>query len=77
MQATHGTVDTAEIEKFEAMAAEWWDETGKFKPLHQLNPCRLDYITTQIEAEFGLDLAETRPFSDLRLLDIGCGGGQK
>ncbi|MCL4160098.1 UNVERIFIED_CONTAM: hypothetical protein GTU68_054323 [Idotea baltica] len=45
------------------MAAEWWDPDGKFKPLHMLNPCRLDYITTQIAAEW------------LRILDIGCGGG--
>ena len=42
------TVDEAEIAKFQAMAAEWWDPNGKFKPLHMLNPCRLDYITRQI-----------------------------
>jgi 2-polyprenyl-6-hydroxyphenyl methylase/3-demethylubiquinone-9 3-methyltransferase len=70
-----GTVDAAEIAKFEAMAADWWDPTGKFKPLHMLNPVRLDYITRQIAAEFGRDLAAERPFAGLRLLDIGCGGG--
>ncbi|MEM1237487.1 MAG: bifunctional 2-polyprenyl-6-hydroxyphenol methylase/3-demethylubiquinol 3-O-methyltransferase UbiG [Pseudomonadota bacterium] len=75
MQATQTTVDPAEIAKFEAMAAEWWDETGKFKPLHMLNPTRLDYITTQIAAEYGRDLRDERPFDGLRLLDIGCGGG--
>ncbi|WP_118133915.1 bifunctional 2-polyprenyl-6-hydroxyphenol methylase/3-demethylubiquinol 3-O-methyltransferase UbiG [Oceanicella sp. SM1341] len=69
------TVDTAEIAKFEAMAAEWWDPKGKFKPLHMLNPCRLGYITDQIAAEFGRDLSAPRPFEGLRLLDIGCGGG--
>jgi 2-polyprenyl-6-hydroxyphenyl methylase/3-demethylubiquinone-9 3-methyltransferase len=69
------TVDDAEIAKFEAMAAEWWDVNGKFKPLHMLNPCRLDYITSQIAAEFGRDLKSSRPFEGLRLLDIGCGGG--
>jgi len=74
MQATT-TVDPAEVAKFEAMAAEWWDASGKFKPLHMLNPCRLDYITTQIAAEFGRDLKAARPFEGLRLLDIGCGGG--
>jgi 2-polyprenyl-6-hydroxyphenyl methylase/3-demethylubiquinone-9 3-methyltransferase len=73
-QATQ-TVDAAEIAKFEAMAAEWWDVNGKFKPLHMLNPCRLDYITTQVAAEFGRDLKTERPFEGLRLLDIGCGGG--
>jgi 2-polyprenyl-6-hydroxyphenyl methylase/3-demethylubiquinone-9 3-methyltransferase len=75
MQAATNTVDMAEVAKFEAMAAEWWNPNGKFKPLHMLNPCRLDYITSQIAAEFGRDLAGQRPFDGLRLLDIGCGGG--
>ena len=70
-----GTIDPAEIAKFEAMAAEWWDPNGKFRPLHMMNPVRLDYITRQIAAEFGRDLTAERPFEGLRLLDIGCGGG--
>jgi 2-polyprenyl-6-hydroxyphenyl methylase/3-demethylubiquinone-9 3-methyltransferase len=69
------SVDPAEVAKFEAMAAEWWDPNGKFKPLHMLNPCRLDYLTSQIAAEFGRDLTTALPFAGLRLLDIGCGGG--
>lgn len=69
------TIDPAEVAKFEAMAADWWDPSGKFKPLHMLNPCRLDYITTQIAAEFDRDLTKAHPFEGLRLLDIGCGGG--
>lgn len=72
---TNTTVDPAEVAKFEAMAAEWWDPTGKFKPLHMMNPVRLDYITNQIAAEFGRDLNDVEPFKGLRLLDIGCGGG--
>ncbi len=75
MQAHPNTVDPSEIAKFEAMAAEWWDPHGKFKPLHMLNPCRLDYITQQIAGEFDRDLKAPRPFEGLRLLDIGCGGG--
>ena len=75
MQAPLSTVDPAEIEKFQAMAAEWWDENGKFKPLHMLNPCRLDYITSQIAGEFDRDLKTPLPFKGLRILDIGCGGG--
>ena len=75
MQAHPNTVDPSEIAKFEAMAAEWWDPHGKFKPLHMLNPCRLDYITQQIAAEFDRDLKDAKPFQSLRLLDIGCGGG--
>ncbi len=69
------TIDPAEVAKFEAMAADWWDPTGKFKPLHLMNPCRLDYITTQIATEFDRDLKQPLPFTGLRILDIGCGGG--
>lgn len=69
------SIDPAEIAKFEAMAAEWWDPKGKFKPLHMMNPVRLDYIDTQIAAEFGRDRRNLRPFEGLRILDIGCGGG--
>ena len=75
MQPAESTVDPSEVAKFEAMAAEWWDPNGKFKPLHLMNPCRLDYITAQIAAEFSRDLDAPRPFEGLRLLDIGCGGG--
>ncbi|MEM8751286.1 MAG: bifunctional 2-polyprenyl-6-hydroxyphenol methylase/3-demethylubiquinol 3-O-methyltransferase UbiG [Pseudomonadota bacterium] len=75
MQAQQSTVDPGEIAKFEAMAAEWWDVNGKFKPLHMLNPCRLDYITTQIAGEFDRDLTQPKAFAGLRILDIGCGGG--
>lgn len=73
--SSDSTIDPAEIAKFERMAAEWWDPNGKFKPLHMLNPCRLDYITAQIAAEFGRDLSRPLPFAGIRLLDIGCGGG--
>ncbi len=69
------TIDAQEVAKFEAMAAEWWDPNGKFKPLHMLNPCRLDYITSQIATEFDRDLTSRTPFRGLRILDIGCGGG--
>ncbi|UWP92096.1 bifunctional 2-polyprenyl-6-hydroxyphenol methylase/3-demethylubiquinol 3-O-methyltransferase UbiG [Aliiroseovarius crassostreae] len=72
---TQSSVDPSEVEKFAAMAAEWWDPTGKFKPLHMMNPVRLDYITSQIAAEFGRDLSDDKPFAGLRILDIGCGGG--
>ncbi|MEL7252625.1 MAG: bifunctional 2-polyprenyl-6-hydroxyphenol methylase/3-demethylubiquinol 3-O-methyltransferase UbiG [Pseudomonadota bacterium] len=75
MQADQTTIDPEEIAKFEAIAAEWWDPQGKFKPLHMMNPCRLDYITSQIAAEFDRDLDSAAPFAGLRILDIGCGGG--
>ena len=75
MQPTMNTVDPAEVAKFQAMAAEWWDPNGKFKPLHMLNPCRLDYITRLIAEEFDRDLTSDKPFEGINILDIGCGGG--
>ncbi|WP_324752925.1 bifunctional 2-polyprenyl-6-hydroxyphenol methylase/3-demethylubiquinol 3-O-methyltransferase UbiG [Roseovarius sp. Pro17] len=75
MQRAATTIDDSEVAKFQAMAEEWWDPTGKFKPLHMMNPCRLDYITRQIAAGFERDLGSDAPFAGLRILDIGCGGG--
>ncbi|MEO1680666.1 MAG: bifunctional 2-polyprenyl-6-hydroxyphenol methylase/3-demethylubiquinol 3-O-methyltransferase UbiG [Pseudomonadota bacterium] len=73
--AIGGSVDGNEVAKFEAMAAEWWDPAGKFRPLHELNPVRLDYITRQIMSEFDRDPAARSPLEGLAALDIGCGGG--
>jgi 2-polyprenyl-6-hydroxyphenyl methylase / 3-demethylubiquinone-9 3-methyltransferase len=75
MTEAQTSVDPEEVAKFEAMSAEWWDPTGKFKPLHMMNPVRLGYITQTIAEAFGRDLNEPMPFAGLRLLDIGCGGG--
>ncbi|WP_373291179.1 bifunctional 2-polyprenyl-6-hydroxyphenol methylase/3-demethylubiquinol 3-O-methyltransferase UbiG [Aquisalinus flavus] len=63
------------MEKFSAMAADWWDPSGKFKPLHKFNPVRLTHIRNEICAHFGRDPNAKRPLEGLRLLDIGCGGG--
>ncbi len=70
-----GTVDPAEIAKFSAMAAQWWDPAGKFAPLHRFNPVRLAFIRAEAAAHFGRDAVGLRPFEGLTLLDIGCGGG--
>ena len=70
-----GTIDEAEVSKFSAMAETWWDPDGPFRPLHAINPCRLDYVTAQIAGQFGRDRTRPRPFEGLRILDIGCGGG--
>lgn len=72
---TQTTVNDAEIAKFVAMAEEWWDPTGKFKPLHKFNPVRLRYIREHLLSHFGRDGAALRPFEGLRILDVGCGGG--
>lgn len=67
--------DPVEISKFDALAEEWWDPHGEFAPLHRMNPCRLDYINSQIEAEFDRNLQSPLPFNNIRIVDIGCGGG--
>ena len=73
------SVDPLEIEKFRAMAADWWSPTGKFAPLHKFNPVRLGFIRDTAVAHFGLANeaggASRRPLEGLRLLDAGCGGG--
>jgi 2-polyprenyl-6-hydroxyphenyl methylase / 3-demethylubiquinone-9 3-methyltransferase len=62
------TIDPSEIEKFSRIADEWWSETGKFKPLHKFNPTRISFIRREIEKKFAIN-------SDLKILDVGCGGG--
>ena len=69
------TIDAGEVERFSAMAAEWWNPNGKFRPLHKFNPIRLAYVRDQVAARFGRDPRAARPFEGLRILDIGCGGG--
>ncbi|TIT72939.1 MAG: bifunctional 3-demethylubiquinol 3-O-methyltransferase/2-polyprenyl-6-hydroxyphenol methylase, partial [Mesorhizobium sp.] len=69
------TIDAGEVERFSALAAEWWNPNGKFRPLHKFNPVRLAYIRDQVAARFGRDPRAARPFDGLRFLDIGCGGG--
>lgn len=67
--------DPAEVAKFAAMAADWWNPDGPFRPLHRLNPLRLRYVRDRLCALFGRDARELRPLQGLRLLDVGCGGG--
>ena len=75
MRAASATVDPQEIERFAAHAEAWWDPEGSFRPLHRLNPVRLDYIRQHLTAHFGRSVSSLRPFDGLTLLDIGCGGG--
>lgn len=75
MRATSATVDPQEIERFAAHAEAWWDPEGSFRPLHRLNPVRLDYIRQHLTGHFGRNISALRPFDGLTLLDIGCGGG--
>ncbi|WP_372340380.1 bifunctional 2-polyprenyl-6-hydroxyphenol methylase/3-demethylubiquinol 3-O-methyltransferase UbiG [Parvularcula sp. IMCC14364] len=69
------TIDPDEIEKFSAIAAEWWDPLGKFKPLHKFNPARLGHIRDELCQHFDRDRFAGKPLEGLKLIDIGCGGG--
>jgi 2-polyprenyl-6-hydroxyphenyl methylase/3-demethylubiquinone-9 3-methyltransferase len=68
-------VDPYEVEKFSAIAEEWWDPAGKFEPLHKFNPLRIQFVRQEAITHFGRDATSLRPFEGLTLLDVGCGGG--
>ncbi|WP_453960331.1 bifunctional 2-polyprenyl-6-hydroxyphenol methylase/3-demethylubiquinol 3-O-methyltransferase UbiG [Amorphus suaedae] len=70
-----GTIDQGEVDRFSALAAEWWNPRGKFRPLHKFNPVRLAYIKEVVARHFGREVDDAKALSGLRLLDIGCGGG--
>jgi len=69
------TDDQREINKFSEMASEWWDPNGKFAPLHKFNPVRQEYLVDKIKNHFGILPNGFYPFKNLKLLDVGCGGG--
>ncbi len=68
------TIDEKEVAKFAAMAEDWWNPNGKFRPLHKFNPTRLKFIREKSMAHFGIEEGQ-KPLKGLKLLDIGCGGG--
>ena len=69
------TINKEEIQKFSNLAEEWWDVNGKFKPLHMFNPIRIEYILEEITKHFRLDRKKKDLLKNLKILDIGCGGG--
>ncbi len=75
VQTAQTTIDADEVARFSAMADEWWDPTGKFRPLHKFNPIRLGYIRDRLCAHFDRDPRSLTPLDGLTLLDVGCGGG--
>jgi len=68
------SINKNEIEKFSKIAEEWWDPNGKFKPLHNFNPIRIRYIKENIVKDFNIKSSD-KPFKNIKILDIGCGGG--
>lgn len=75
LDETAATVDPAEVARFAALGAEWWDEAGGMRMLHRLNPLRIAYIRDQAAARFGRDAKRLDSLAGLRVLDVGCGGG--
>ena len=69
------SVNFKEIEKFSKIADEWWDPNGKFKPLHKFNPIRISYIKEEIIKSFNINQKNKVPLKNIKVLDIGCGGG--
>ncbi len=73
--AGDSTLDREEVERFSRLASEWWNPTGKFRPLHQIGPPRLSFIRDSSVERFSRDAKALRPLSGLTAIDIGCGGG--
>jgi 2-polyprenyl-6-hydroxyphenyl methylase/3-demethylubiquinone-9 3-methyltransferase len=71
----NSSVVVAEVARFDALAPDWWDESGPMRALHWLNPPRLAFIRDALAAHFGRDPAQPQPLAGLRILDIGCGAG--
>jgi 2-polyprenyl-6-hydroxyphenyl methylase/3-demethylubiquinone-9 3-methyltransferase len=69
------TINKDEINKFSKIADEWWDINGKFKPLHMFNPIRIEYILDVALSYYKIDKNKNLPLKNLKILDIGCGGG--
>ena len=69
------TINKEEIQKFSNLASEWWDVNGKFKPLHMFNPIRIEYILDKISQHFKINRKKKLLLKNLKILDIGCGGG--
>ncbi len=69
------TIDKIEIEKFSKLAKDWWNPNGKFKPLHLFNPSRIKFIKEKLISHFNIDRNKAKPLEELKILDIGCGGG--
>ena len=67
--------DAQEVKKFSEFAQDWWNPNGKMKPLHRINPVRVDYIRDELCCAFGLDSTSKKPLAGLSILDVGCGGG--
>mgnify|MGYP006104949809 FL=1 len=70
-----GSVLSGEVDHFAGLASEWWDPSGDFKSLHEINPLRMTYIRDQICSHYCREIDDFEPLSNLSIVDVGCGGG--
>lgn len=73
--APAAAIDENEVARFSALAEQWWDQEGSFRPLHEINPVRVRYVRDALSARFGGGGSDDRPLAGLAILDVGCGGG--
>jgi 2-polyprenyl-6-hydroxyphenyl methylase / 3-demethylubiquinone-9 3-methyltransferase len=71
---SQNTINLEEVKKFSDIAQEWWDESGKFKPLHKFNPIRIEFVKNKIIENFQVS-DQNLPLKNIEIADIGCGGG--
>ncbi len=69
------TINKEEIQKFENIADDWWNPEGKFKPIHKFNPVRISFIINELKSHFNLNSQSSTPLKNIKILDLGCGGG--
>jgi 2-polyprenyl-6-hydroxyphenyl methylase/3-demethylubiquinone-9 3-methyltransferase len=70
-----GSVNQDEIQRFAALADEWWNPKGPYAPLHKLTPARVEYVRDRLAERFSRDTKSLKSLADLSILDVGCGGG--
>jgi 2-polyprenyl-6-hydroxyphenyl methylase/3-demethylubiquinone-9 3-methyltransferase len=69
------TLDPGEVDRFAALASEWWDARGKFRALHRIGPARLTFLRDELVRHLARAASGMRPLEGLAILDVGCGGG--
>ena len=72
--APAAAIDEDEVARFSALAGQWWNQEGSFRPLHEINPLRVRYVRDALSARIGTG-SDDRPLAGLAILDVGCGGG--
>ncbi len=72
---TTATLDPGEVDRFAALASQWWDPKGKFAALHRIGPARLTFLRNELLRHFAGPRSGMRPLDGLSILDVGCGGG--